>query len=255
MNNKELLILDLLKSSGKLSIGDGIKILNTSESTVRRLFIKLENEGKAIRTIGGIQAISENDINYHYDKLDSEKINEKILIGKYAAELVEDNDIIFLDSGTTVSRMCIELSKRIKSKTLNGDSIIVFTNSLVNFNILQNDIKLNLIGGEYRINRKDFCGYIAEEIIKSLHFKKCFLGTDGYTFMNGFMTTDFHTTSMAKAVVERSDIKYVLADYSKFNRNSMVSYARLSDIDYIITDKSSDELITICNQSGLKILS
>ena len=42
----------------KLSLAEAMEILNVSESTIRRIFAKMEKEGVAIRTHGGIQSAS-----------------------------------------------------------------------------------------------------------------------------------------------------------------------------------------------------
>lgn len=258
MNNKDLIreqhLMDALKLSEKLTINEVKDLLNISESTIRRLFIKLEKEGKVIRTIGGVQAISENEKSYHFDRLETKNIGAKTKIGKCASKLVDNNDIIFLDSGTTVARMCVELAKRIKLGDLKANQLMIFTTSLVNLNILQDCVTVNLIGGEYRSYRKDFCGYIAEETIKLLRFGKCFLGTDGFNVINGFSTTDFNTTAIAKLVIERSDIRYMVTDFSKYNKYSMVSYCNMVDIDYLIIDKVDDILKENCDNNNIEIV-
>lgn len=42
----------------KLSLSEAMELLNVSESTARRMFAKLERDGFAIRTHGGVQCVN-----------------------------------------------------------------------------------------------------------------------------------------------------------------------------------------------------
>ena len=58
-----------------------------------------------------------------------------------------------------------------------------------------------MIGGTYRTNRKDFCGYMAEKVMKDCHFDKCVLDTDGYNYIAGFTTTDFESARICETAI------------------------------------------------------
>ena len=51
---REKEIMALLRVSGKVSVAEAMALLDVSESTVRRLFNKLEADGSAVRTYRGI---------------------------------------------------------------------------------------------------------------------------------------------------------------------------------------------------------
>lgn len=236
------IILERLKTKKKLSLSEAMDILKVSESTVRRLFIRLENSGLAIRSYGGIQLVNSHPImDYCYDRVEGQSVEQKKLIGEYASLMVEKGDILYLDSGTTIAHLCAALAGRMEKKEL--EDVTVFTNSLVNLDILHRHVPVSLIGGEYRSNRKDFCGYLAEEAIKSLHFTKCFLGADGFHLQNGFTATDFHTARLNELAIQSTDKRYVVMDSSKFMVSSVVSYSRNQTIHAIITDKPPENTV------------
>ena len=234
-------LLEKLRQTGKLSIIEAIEFLNVSESTVRRLFIALENEGIVVRTLGGVRLVSSNVPFYSFVDVENENVMQKKHIGTIAAQHVSSGDVLFFDSGTTVSHACYEIAKRIAAGEL--DNITIFTNSLVNINILSPYCTVTLIGGEYRPNRRDFCGYIAEETLRLLSFSKCFIGADGYDKGTGFTTTDFQTARLVQLAIARSEKRYILTDSSKFSKKSFVTHAKNEDIDFVITDADTPEAL------------
>ena len=141
-------LLDRLKAVGRLSLTDAVNLLKVSESTVRRLFIRLEKDGHVIRNYGGVQYFSEPNMNYSFEQLEGRNVAQKQAIAAYAVLLVENNDTIYIDSGTTLSHFSALLNARIETDAL--QNVTIFTNSLMNLNTLQKQARLHLIGGEYR---------------------------------------------------------------------------------------------------------
>ncbi len=81
------------------------KILNTSEATIRRDLEKLEETGFLERTHGGAvlsQRLS-REPEYHQRLLDNPV--SKQMIGKFAATLIEDGDVVFINGGTTTTEI------------------------------------------------------------------------------------------------------------------------------------------------------
>ena len=228
-----------LKIHKTLSIADAIAVTDSSESTVRRIFKRLEESGKYLRYCGGIRLNADSGINndYYYENMENLHLDAKIKIASIAASFVENNDDIYLDSGTTLARLAAKLSDMLDKKELTN--VRIFTNSLVNLNLLKKH-DVTLIGGKFRELRKDFHGYTAENTLNFLHFKKCFLGADAYSTENGFTTTDFATARLNELVLERTEKKYILMDTSKFFTSSIVSYSRKTSPDAIITEAYPD---------------
>lgn len=254
VERQEGLLLEQLKMKKRLSLSEAIDLLKVSESTVRRLFIRLENGGFAIRSYGGIQLVGNHPImDYSYDQVEGRSVEQKKMIGERAALLPESGDMLYLDSGTTMAHLCAAMAGRIERKELSG--VTVFTNSLVNLELLYKYVPVSLIGGEYRASRKDFCGYMAEEAVKNLHFTKCFLGADGYHLHHGFTATDFQTARLNELAIRNTDRRLVLMDSSKFTVTSVVSYSRNQLIHTLITDRLPEEaLIRRLSEQGTEIL-
>lgn len=231
----EKLLLKELHTRKIVDIEEAINFLGVSESTVRRLFQQLEQKGLCVRGRRSIRILDNDFTNiYVYESLENKGVAEKEMIADKALRLIQDGDVIFLDAGTTLAKLSAKIADALRNYSLRG--ITVFTNSLVNLNVLKNDVQVNMVGGEYREHRKDFCGMAAEIVLKNVCFDKCFLGTDGYSKDVGFTATDFPTARVAQVVIANSRESYILADHEKFSKSAGVCFAKEGDITAVITD-------------------
>ena len=235
-----------------LSLAEAMELLNVSESTARRMFGELEHSGAAIRTHGGIRCVDQAPTAYSFEFGAKMNIERKAAIGAAACDFIEDGDVIFCDSGTTIQCFCAELVHRLRRDKLN---ITVYTNSLANLELLSAHLPVHLVCGEYRANRKDFCGYMAEQALKSVYFTKSFVGADGCVDANIFTTTDFETMRMNEIAMGNSRKTYMLVDASKFSLSSHVAYASVKHIDTIITDENiSREILAKLKNAGANVV-
>lgn len=229
----------------RLELAEAMHLLGKSESTVRRMFDELERDGRAIRTHGGIQlSSSDGTSDYSFELLSQSQHAEKLAIAELAAGLIRPGDVIWLDSGTTVRNLCLQLAADPRIADL---GLKVFTNSYPNLESLSGRLPVVLIGGEYRPNRRDFVGYIAESALADLHFTRSFLGADGCLLPDGFQATDFNTARLCQIILRNSDESTVLCDSSKFMRRSLVTFARFDQINHLITDSdvNADDLAVL----------
>ena len=226
-------LLDALKIAGRIDLSEAMRMLDVSESTVRRLFTAMAGKSGVVRVHGAIQLEGLANSDYRYEQLEGIHSEEKTRIAAAAVQMIADGDVVYLDSGTTIAQLSALLAARIRAEKLN---LSVFTNSMVNLELLCAEMDVNLIGGVYRSNRRDFCGYLAEETVRNLHFSKAFFGTDGFNGQTGFTATDFSTARLNQLVLGQTDCGTILADASKFENSAVVSYTRGRKIDLLITD-------------------
>ncbi len=245
--------MNVLRRTGSLSVSDARDMLGVSEATVRRLFMRMEKEGLAMRSHGTLRPMPSGSA-YTFDANAHVYSREKQSIGRMAAMFVEDGDIIYLDCGTTVFQMTLSLSQRIQAGEFRSLNIV--TNSIVNVQALTPSptCRVILVGGEYNSDRRDFSGPLTERFIAQFHFDKCFLGCDGVNARDGFSSKDVNISSLNACVMERADNIYVLCDSSKLDRCSMVSYAPLHRISALVTNaEPSRELCTALQSAKVHI--
>ena len=248
----EDLILKELQLNGSITLKETTSKFNISEATARRLFDRLERKGIGVRSHG---KISLPDSTYNFYRYESSKevyVNEKKKIAEYAVSIVKDGDVIFLDSGSTVCLFSVALADAIRRKIISN--IKVFTNSYVIINVLNNLAEVSLVGGKYRHNRKDFCGYMAEKAMKDCHFNKCILGTDGYNSIVGFTTTDFESARICETAIEQSDDAIILMDSHKYKKAAVISFSKGDNLSLVITDnKIISEATTVFAEKGINV--
>lgn len=231
---QETVLLKELQMSGSVTLQDTMEKLGISAATARRLFVRMEEKGYGIRTHGKLSLPDSTFSFYNYEASEELYVKEKKEIAKEAVSILSDGDTLFLDSGTTVCLFSMALADALRQKTLKN--VNVFTNSYMIINILNGCATVNLIGGTFRSNRKDFCGYMAEKAIKDCHFDKCILGTDGYCNSIGFTTTDFESAKICEAAIENSNNAVILMDSHKFGKAAMVGFSKKENISLVITD-------------------
>jgi DeoR family fructose operon transcriptional repressor len=250
---REQSILYELRKKGHLKTIDATRLLGMSECSVRRFFLELEEKGTAVRYHGGIKLVPVKSDEYRFENYQFHQSEQKQRIGEFGSRLVENGDIIFLDTGTTIQQMALHLVERFRKGDL--QDVQIFTNSLRNLNILMDHYEVNLIGGLFRGKRQDFCGYLSEMVLNSISFNKCFTSTDGVSLnpADGVMASDIYTAKINEIVIRRASASYLLADSSKFSRRSFIKYAEIQDIHMIVTDTALDDALcqAIIEKGGL----
>ncbi len=248
----ENILLKELQLNGCVTLKEAIKKLDISEATARRLFARMESKGLGIRSHGKISLPDSAYNFYRYEASEELYVKEKKIISEYAVKMVKSGDVLFLDSGTTVCLFSMALAEALRQKTL--ENIKVFTNSYMIINLLNDLAEVSLIGGTYRPNRKDFCGYMAEKAMKDCHFDKCILGTDGYNELAGFTTTDFESARICETAIERSDNAVILMDSHKYNKAAVISFSKGDNLSAVVTDdKILPDAIKVFSRDGINL--
>ena len=89
------------------SSSDLSEMLGVSEATVRRDLEWLEGAGQLSRTHGGAEISRQMQIEPEYAKRTQRMVTEKRAIGKLAASLIHQGDIVFVNSGTTTTQLIL----------------------------------------------------------------------------------------------------------------------------------------------------
>lgn len=224
------MIIKAVNERASVTIAELAEMLDVSASTVKRDLIILANEGKIIKVRGG--AMSRNESFTSVEKNVEEKASicteEKMTIAKYAAELIENGDFVFLDAGTTTEKMI---------DYLNVKDVTFVTNGFIHAKKLaRKGYKVFITGGEIKASTEAIVGAECVLTLKNYNFTKCFMGTNGISLTAGFTTPDVNEARVKSAAIESSREVYVLADHSKFDEVSSATFAGLVKA-VIITDR------------------
>ncbi len=246
---RKKIILGLLKDRDFASTQEILQECNVSEITVRRDLSEMEKKGLLIRTHGGaIKKVTTDNLFLYNEKVNQKRI-EKEYICKIASGFIQSNDIIFIDCGSTVSFLTKYISK-IESLTVITNSLPIVS-ELINFE----NIKLILIGGEVDNKRRAIYGYSAIQNISQYHANKAFIGADGISLSRGVTSYNEKSASITLKMAENSDEVFLLCDSSKIEKDSLVRFAPLSIVDYVITDNEvNSSLILTYEKYNIKLI-
>lgn len=228
---RQELLLKLLEEKGSITVAEGSEFLSASESTVRRDITALDREGKLTKVFGGA-VVLEQKVSTHEDTVAQKSdLNreEKKTIGKYAASLIEPEDFIYVDAGTTTAYMLDYIEER---------SATFVTNAVDHAKRLAlGGKKVLLVGGELKASTEAVVGNEAMQILQNYHFTKGFFGTNGVTKRSGCTTPDANEAMVKRTAMEHCKESYVLCDSSKFGKISAVTFAPFTGTHFL-TEKS-----------------
>lgn len=216
-------ILQELKIKGIVSVTDLVKMLDSSESTIRRDLNALDNEGLLKKIHGGAIAIGESTSKHDYKVNIRQTLNvdEKSLIAKHAASLIEEGDVIYLDAGTT-TELLIDFIK--------ANNITVVTNGIVHAKkLLEKGFKTFIVGGEVKSITEAIIGSTTIEDLKRYNFSKGFFGVNGVSNQNGYTTPDVNEAMVKAQAIKMCNQSFVLADQSKLEKVSFITFGAITD--------------------------
>ncbi|WP_347548871.1 DeoR/GlpR family DNA-binding transcription regulator [Pseudalkalibacillus hwajinpoensis] len=230
-----LSILDYLKEYERISVDKICELFLVSRDTARRDLVKLEEEGAVTRTRGGaVLPQLRHEIKSYQDRLNVVS-DEKKRIGKAAADYVGTGDVVILDASTTV-QACAEF--------LIEKHATVITNSIHQADILSSGAGLDilLLGGKLEKDHRFLYGSAVVEKVSAYYADIAFIGVVGISDQG--LTIAHEEDGMVKRkMIEQSNYVIALADSSKFQKSEFFRFAKLEDIDLIITDKIPDSLV------------
>ena len=225
------MLLHTLNETGVVNIQDAMKQFNVSDLTIRRDLIEFESQGILTRTRGGAIKSKVTDVLFTYDTKINQNRQNKEDICHVATGYLHEDDIIFVDCGTTLSLFAKHISK-FKRLTVITTSLPVIS-ELMNFQ----NIRLSLIGGDMDVERQAIYGTVAESYIGMYHAHKAFIGTDGISLKKGLSSYDDQEGAITLRMMENSDEVFLLCDSSKIEKNSFVRFASIDKINHLITDR------------------
>lgn len=223
------IILNMLEKNKSVTVTQLKTLMNVSESTVRRDITALHNAGRLIKVFGGAIAAEGEVVSRELTVEQKENVNceEKKQIAKYAASIIEPDDFVFIDAGTTTAYMIDYITQK---------NATYVTNAVLHARRLAAaGLRVFLTGGELKGSTEAVIGTEAVSALERYHFVKGFFGANGITLKAGFTTPDVHEASVKKAAMLQCRKSYILADSSKFGSVASVTFAPFYS-SKIITD-------------------
>lgn len=224
-------ILALVNEKGTVTVQELTRLLDTSESTIRRDLTELHRRGSLVKVHGGAAAVGLKSMTKDPSLGLRQELHreEKEKIAARAARLVKPGDFIYVDAGTTTEI----LAGKIREK-----EVVCVTNAISHAReLMKQGIRVFLLGGELKAVTEAVVGAEAVECLKKYNFTKGFFGANGVDRERGLTTPDLTEALVKAEAFRRCKERYVLADSSKLGQISGVTFGE-ADAGIIVTSSA-----------------
>ena len=245
-------IINLLADKGEMQVNEIADIINVSAMTIRRDLTELENDDIVKRVHGGAM-LKEQDgpINNPYIIREQIEKNsrEKSAIGKICASLIDEDDIIFLDSGSTTPYISKNIDMDMKL------SVLCYTLENAFEFYQRKNTRLILAGGYHNRDANAFYSKYSVDLIRELRADKVFISTGGIDMKLGLTTYFDFEADIKKAMIKSAKQAILVSDSTKFGKINNTFFADIEQFDIIITDSGiQEEFKEYISQLGIKLL-
>lgn len=244
--DRHQMILKLLTEKQSVKIQEFVEATSSSESTIRRDLSELESLNRLKRVHGGASLQHPASLELSFPEKTAKNQSEKQRIGQYAAELVDKNDCIFLDAGTTTYEMIPFLVDK---------QAVVVTNGLTHLEALYTyQITTYLTGGLVKHKTRALVGHGTQVSMEAYRFDKCFIGVNGIHERFGYTTPDPEEAGVKKTAMGLAKECFVLGDSSKLNEVSFANIADITKADIIINETEDDYISGLKKYTNIKVV-
>jgi DeoR/GlpR family transcriptional regulator of sugar metabolism len=221
-------LLEMVRSRGFASLPELADELKVSESTIRRDLDFLEDVGSAKRTHGGVFYTGPSPKLPHFDERQPAQWDKKRAIAEEAVKLVEDGDAVLLDGGSTTYEV---------ARLLVGRRLQIVTNSLPVANLFASNANndLVIVGGYVYPRTGVALGPYANQMLERLNVRRTILSVSGIN-ERGFFNNNLLLVETEQAMMRAADEVIVVADSTKFGRQSLAHLCALGDIQHLVVD-------------------
>ncbi|MCF8588123.1 DeoR/GlpR family DNA-binding transcription regulator [Gordonia liuliyuniae] len=222
---------------GRVSVADLSERFSVTGETVRRDLAALQRAGSLIRVHGGAVRLDVAAVVDEPDLAEREaaRRTQKAAIGAAAQQfLPAAGGAVLFDAGTTTFAAATAIGADARHQFVTNSLPIAATlTALPRSNVI-------FVGGRLRPKTQASVGADACDLLAGLHTSVGFIGTNGLTLTDGLSTPDIDEAAVKRAMIAACDRVVVLADSSKINRQELVTFGAVADIDVLVTDDGVD---------------
>ena len=228
-NERQSAIMEILNRAKSIRISDIVDRFSVSNETARRDLEALQDQKLIKRIYGGAILLEPLMTEQQYNARLVQSHQQKVCIGRAAAELVNPGETIILDIGTTT----LEIARHLKHLS----NITVLTNSLPILNELANtQINLFALGGRLNADELSMHGELTIDALQHFYVDKAFIGAGGVTLDGGISDYNSEPAHVRQMIMRRSSQTILVSDSGKFGTNAFAVVCPLTKIDMVVSD-------------------
>lgn len=225
---RQLRVEDLFVRQEFIDLDDLCRTLGASRSTIRRDLMALEKKAILRRVHGGAISLRTGDEGLDFARLSDSCHEEKARIGKVAAGLVRDHQTVILGGGSTTVEV---------ARNLLGRPVQVITNSIPVAQVFWDckQVEVTLTGGYVYPRLGVQLGPICERMLTGVAAELLIMGVRGISEA-GLSDSNTLIVGSIRKMIEVSRDVIIVADHTKFGRESMVHLTGLDELDTVVSD-------------------
>ena len=230
-------ILAYLKARKSCTLAELMRKFGVSSATIHRDVEVLARRDAVERVRGGLIYNEAPDSGGNAAAFQERIVahrREKIAVARKALPIIEEGDIIFLDSSTTVYELALLLAHE------NFDHLTVITNAVAVMNLFRKfppHWAMIGLGGNYDPQLNSILGVSALEQLSRYNVSKAFVSAFGLDAKNA-TTNHERQAEILHKVLDLADKRYLAVDGSKFGRKGLYRISARGGFDAIISNSA-----------------
>lgn len=220
---------------------------DVSLMTIHRDLAALEQIGVIVKVRGGARSVRHTGDLGHEERLRENNAGKATIAAK-ALSLVAPHSTVFLEASTTNLMLARKLPDMDVHIFTNGPDIALELCRLVNPSI-------TLCCGTINRRNMSLSGQITLDMLENINIDLAFVGVSGCSAEAGFTCGTERDMLVKRKVIQKARTSVIMCDRAKFTRLMPYTFARFSDVNYLIGDGFVPETITEqLEQNGVKLL-
>lgn len=220
---------------------------DVSMNTVRMDVAALVKKGSIKKVYGGVCSNRQDGlVPFEERKLKNSAVKKSLC--QAAAEMVDDGDIIYVDSGTTTMYLVDYLYQH--------KNITILTNNLnaIMRAVPFENIQVICLPGILERKTNSFVSAETGKILARYNIKKAFFAATGVSETGDVTNSSSLEYEIKREAMKNSEHKYLLMDSGKFGKSALLTFAHISDMECVITDEGADAgLQEICDNNSVTV--
>lgn len=240
-------ILQMLQRNGKVLASELSKTLLVSEDTIRRDLRELAAAGELERVHGGALLFSPTTANFDTRKQQSPE--SKTALAKAAVELIQQDQVIILDGGSTLLQVAHHLPSDLRATVITHSAPIAL--ALAEYA----KVEVILIGGRLYKHELVTVGASTIDAFRNIHADLCFLGIGRLHPEAGISTYDLEESYVKRAMIASATEVVALTSAEKLGTIAPYIVGPIRTLTHLVTDSSvSDDVLATYRLQGVHII-
>lgn len=248
--NRHVLIRRQLLVDGVVNVESLAQTLNVSVATIRRDLSILEDEGSVRRTHGGATDPHLRGGDQEFAQREQIDSDAKRLIARAALELIEHDQTLFMNDGSTLLALARELVLSDLSLTVATSGVNIATALSEN-----PEISTYLAGGLVRHKTRGTTGDFVEQMLSSINADVAFISAEGFSVEEGLTYSYEVDAKIARVMYTKAKSSVILATNRKIGQRDRITAVPASAIDVLITNNLDQSEIRTFQDLGIKVIS